>query len=1025
MNATGGSIELRAGGALNGSLTNTELTLTAGAVNASINGGKVIGNDYALSEVLQLSGNVSISGSFNASALQLVTEGESRVDVVTGNSGNSGFLKQGDSYVQLFNGGTFSIDGVTVSHQNAVTTLTMGNDGYARSTGGINYNEYLLTGHDRVSTQQIHIGAGAGASVRQEGGLLTVNDETTVKTTSGEIVLSGSTLLGEVFDARVTANGGSIAATLGGITAVTITGEVSMSENNSHSGVTTLADGSLTITNANALGSGDIVSTGESKLIVDGVTLALNDTIANTGKLTLSGNIDASALQLNKTEACRLSLSGGSVGLTESGFSKDAEYSVLIVDGGTTVNAGANIYHQAYLSRTELKLGEDGIARAGGTVDYSHFWLEGDDSFSVSEIAAVSITQGDTLKGVTMESGLLTVNADITVNATGGHICISDDSLLDGSICDTELSSIADDFNGIVNATISGDSSVNINGGHVTLNGENDYIGGTIVNGGALLAGSDSAFGSGDITVNSGGTLDLDCSTIANTIYMNGNSVLNNANGASSIVLGSGSNVSFGHSFTLSTGKSLAVHTDGATYNGALTLGGGTLALSGKLTVNGEVNFVAGSTTVIDLSAWKGAEDGDILVDLSSNSQGYTDGCLTLSGIDGDWELRFEESTGILTLLAAQEITPFTPVLSPNQEQVYDTIKDIMAEGKPEGELGKLAEQITSTRNEEELRSQLSAVSGSEYATLMSSQIDGNLGHMRNLRSKVGQGWQLMGNNYMRAMVEMFSHESSVNADTAGRGYERSEIGGQFTLEFTGCMHVSSGVAVAASRTRLTPDNALEQTVNNSYVDFYTSYRSNGYQNTGYTAKFSLGLGTHDYKLERNVLGMNAEAETNGFSVNFMHESAYDVSLSEDISLQIFGVLESSFSRLKGFQENGLGTASLVMEEQDAFTSDISLGVRYVQMFDSWTQSKATFTVHSGVTATVGDTNVNTKLHFAGARNHEYSQSGAERNRWGYNFGAGLHLPVNDTSAVYFHGETTLRGDSSEWNVNVGYQVAF
>ena len=984
-----------------------------------------MGNDYALSEVLQVSGNVCISGSFNASALQLVTEGESRVDVVTGNSGNSGFLKQGDSYVQLFNGGTVSIDGVTVSHQDAVTTLTLGSDGYARSTGGTNYNEYLLTGSDRVSTQQIHIGAGAGASVRQEGGLLTVNDETTVKTTSGEIVLSGSTLLGEVFDARVTANGGSIAATLGGITAVTITGEVSMSGNNFHSGITTLADGSLTISHANALGSGDLVTTGESKLTVDGVTLALSDAITNTGNLTLSGSIDASALQLNKTEAGRLSLSGERVGLTESGFSKDAEYSVLIVDGGTTVNAGANIYHQAYLSRTELKLGEDGIARAGGTVDYSHFWLEGDDSFSVSEIAAVSITQGDTLKGVTMESGLLTVNADITVNATGGHICISDDSLLDGSICDTELSSIADDFNGIVNATISGDSSVNINGGHVTLNGENDYIGGTIVNGGALLAGSDSAFGSGDITVNSGGTLDLDCSTIANTIYMNGNSVLNNANGASSIVLGSGSNVSFGHSFTLSTGKSLAVHTDGATYNGALTLGGGTLALSGKLTVNGEVNFVAGSTTVIDLSAWKGAEDGDILVDLSSNSQGYTDGCLTLSGIDGDWELRFEESTGILTLLAAQEITPFTPVLSPNQEQVYDTIKDIMAEGKPEGELGKLAEQVTSTRNEEELRSQLSAVSGSEYATLMSSQIDGNLGHMRNLRSKVGQGWQLVGNNYMRAMVEMFGQQSELDADGNGRGYKRNETGGQFTLEFIGCTHMSSGVAVAASRTKLTPDNALEQTIDNAYVDFYTSYRSNGDQNTGYSAKFSLGVGMHDYQLKRNVLGMQAEATTEGFSVNFMHESAYAMSLTEESSLQVFGVLESSFGSIEGFRENGLGTASLMMDKQNAWTTDMTLGLRYIQMFESLATPKATLTLQGGITATAGDTTVDTKLHFAGAQQHAYTQHGAKRGRLGYNLGFNLHMPMDDTSAVYCHGETILRSGSTEWNANIGYQVAF
>ncbi|MBR2126793.1 MAG: hypothetical protein IJ943_08675, partial [Akkermansia sp.] len=799
--STGGAINLN-GGTLNGSVTDTALTLTSGTVNASISGGSLIGSDYALSEVLQVSGEVSISGSFNASSLQLIPDGVSRVDVVTGNSGNSGFLKYGDSYVQLINGGELTINGATVKH--GTIDLTLGTDGYARAEGKTDWSTYLLTGSDKVSTLLIHSGAGAGASVRQEGGQLTVDDETTVKTTGGEIVLSGATLYGEVSDARITAEGGCIAASLDGITAVTITNAVSMSGNNSHSGVTTLADGSLTITNANALGSGDLVTTGESKLTVDGVTLALSDAITNTGKLTLSGSIDASALQLNKTEAGRLSLSGERVGLTESGFSQGVEYTVLIVDGGSTVNAGAGISHKDYLSRTQLLLGEDGVARAGAEVDYTHFFLTGGDSAEVSKIAEVSTRNQVELNGVTMDSGLLTVDQSITVSATGGSLVVTDAATLGGAIDNATVSTDAGDYTAEIAAALKGTTSLEIAGGTITVSGDNSYTGGTEVNGGTLMAGHNNALGSGDVTVN-GAALDLNDCTIANKVFMNGTSTLSHANGASYIMLGSGSNVSFRDGYALNSGRTLAVAARGATYTGALTLGGGTLALSGQLTVSGDVVFEAGTKTTLDVSGWASANDGTILADFGAANRGYADDSLTLSGLAGDWELDFDTATGILTLVQVEvkpEPTPkpeFAPKLNRNQQIVFDTVKDIVADGKPEGELGKLVEQITATRNEEELRSLLDAVSGSEYATLMSSQIDSNLGHMRNLRSKMGQGWQLVGNNYMRAMIEMFGQQSELDADGNGRGYKRNETGGQFTLEFIGCTHMSSGVAVAAS----------------------------------------------------------------------------------------------------------------------------------------------------------------------------------------------------------------------------------
>ncbi|MDO5472883.1 MAG: autotransporter domain-containing protein, partial [Akkermansia sp.] len=934
--------------------------------------------------------------------------------------------------------GTVDSSGVTAMKYGS-QNLTM-NGAIGTGVGAMQYDTYrILSGHT-ASSSAIHgydDGKGKNALITlADGGTLSADDATTetkVNATGGSINLSAGTLSG----------------TVGGSTIVTVSGTATMSGDNSYTGGTTLNGAALTVTHANALGTGSIVSTGKSSLTVEGTApLVLSEVISNAadGELTLAGAFDASALEYHVDSDGRIDLDGNDVDNTASGFARGVEYSVQIVEGGTTVNNGVSISHRDYLSRNALVLGEDGVARAGGAVDYTHFFLTGGDSAAVSEIADVSKQHQETLAGVTMDSGSLEVDRSIAVNATGGSISITDDAVLSGTVEDTAVSTAAEAYDGTISATMEGTSSLTVNGGNITVSGDNSYSGGTTVNGGKLVAGSNTAFGSGDVAVNDGGTLDLGACIITNRVLLSGDATLAHADGASNILLQSGANADFANGFELSAGKSLTVGTGmaafarsraarvgGTVYRGALTLGGGELTLNEHLTVEGHVNFGAGTTTIVNVAGWQGAEAGTELASFSSNS-GYTEESLTLRGAAAGLVLNFDAATGVLSLVAAQQPLPpappaepeFVPNLNRNQQEVYDTVKDIVAGGeKPEGELGKLVELISDSRNEAELRELLDAVGGSEYVTLMSSQLDGNLAHVRNLRNRMGSGWELVGNNYMRAMIEMFGQHSEVDGDAHGRGYTRSEMGGQFTLEFIGCMHMSSGVALASGHTRLNPDDALRQSVNNNYVDFYTTYRGHGHCNMGYSAKYSLGIGTHDYNLRRNVPGTSTKADADGFSVNFMHESAYIVRLSQGSSLQVFGVVESSFSSIGGFREKGAGTASLVMESQDAWATDITLGLRYVQLLDSFALPQATLTLQAGVTAGVGDTSASSCLHFAGAPDKRYYQTGADRNRWGYNLGVGLHVPVSNTSAFYMSGETILRGDSYEWNGNVGFQIAF
>ncbi len=1017
---TGHEVELSAivNKAAENRVSTTNIQLNGGKLTAntaligtlSISGtSELYGVDFNLGNApLQNSGDLTLTGSFVADGLSKSKTWNSYVTVANEvSTDGSGFLREGDFSVTVVTGsGTVDSGGVTGMKYGSQNLIMTG--GIGSGVGEMQYDTYRILGGHTASSSAIHgydEGKGQNTLITLvAGGTLNADDATTetkVSATGGSINLSAGTL------------GGFI----GGNATVAVGGTATISGDNSYTGGTTLSNGNLTITHANALGAGSISAEGTSSLTVDnGVTLVLDEVIANAAELTLRGCIDASALQLNKTEAGRLSLIGERVGLTESGFSQGVAYSVQLVNGGKSLADGLSIHHDDFLMRTQLVLGEDGVARAGAEVDYTHYFLTGGDSAEVSKIADVSAQNKAELNGVTMDSGLLTVDQSITVSATGGSIALTKAATLSGVIEDTAVSTADGDYAAEISALMSGDSSLEVNGGKITVSGANSYTRGTTVNGGTLVAGNAQAFGTGDVTVNDA-TLDLNQFSITNKVLMNGSSTLGYADGASHIVLGSGAAVNFRDGYTLDSGKRLTV-AGPASYTGALTLGGGTLELSGLLTVRGDVTFTDGEKTTLDVSGWSGLGDGDVLADFGSSNSGYADGCLTLGGIAGDWELDFNTMTGVLTLVAVKE--DFRPNLDRNQQEVYDTMKDIMGEGKPDGLLGQLGKEVTDTRDETRLKELLDALGGAEYATLMSSQQDATRGHMRRLRGSMGSGHALAGTK-TRAYIEAYTNRSDVDGDTSGRGYEMTENGGQFALEFLGVEKVNGGFAVASGRTKLQPDGGLSQKSSNTYVDAFLVHRDGGY-----TGKTSLGVGVHSYDLERQVMGNAVSAQADGSSVNFMHESAYEVAVDEVNSVQFFGALESSMGKLGAFHEKGAGTASLQVESQDAWMTTLSAGARYHYRFAVLEAAPAaTLSLQAGLEYKLGDTESEVAMNFSGAGSHSFRQSGSKRDCFGYNVGASLHVPVSTRAAVYASGDAVLRGDSREVNANVGLQLAF
>ena len=396
----------------------------------------------------------------------------------------------------------------------------------------------------------------------------------------------------------------------------------------------------------------------------------------------------------------------------------------------------------------------------------------------------------------------------------------------------------------------------------------------------------------------------------------------------------------------------------------------------------------------------------------------------------------------------------FRPNLDRNQQEVYDTIKDVMGEGNPGGVLGALGREILDSRDETALKRALDELSGREYATIMSSQMEGSLGHLRRLRAAAGAGTPLgeyvtfgccypsnkgvdksdnKGSSVMiapspvidsrriRAGVSAFHEQAELDADANGDGFERSETGAQLTMEYLVSNDFVLGMGLSHSRTKLSPTYGKRRHEDNTHFDLFGVYRSGRWSSTT-----ALGVGLHQHELGRTVAGMQTEAEADGLSVNFLQDVAYTVWADEQHGVQVFGSVESSFNMIDAFSESGAGNASLLVDEQEAWATDVTLGMRYNRALPALGKAlPGTLTVQAGVVASLGDREHDVSMRFAGAEAHGYKQHAAERNRWGYNVGISVNLPVTAETALYGSAEAVIRNASTSVDAQLGVKMAF
>lgn len=552
------------------------------------------------------------------------------------NHGRGLIMGNGATGAMRITGGTFSTSGSTssdlVGHQSSgAGTLTIAGGNYISSNTGL----YLGTGGGGTATLTIDSGTATITTLRMNATTATVN-------------LNGGTLQANIIDVRdgtntLNFNGGTLQARrdeagfLEGLDAanvlsagavidtngfnITITqalldgggdggltkrgdGALTLSGENTYTGVTTVSQGTLKLGNDSALGT-----TAGKTVVESGATVDIAGFKAGTG--TPSGEW--------------IEVSGGGVGgagaLINSGATQTQAFRNITLLGDTTLG-GTGRWD---LRDGTFAVGGNKITKVGGNnvsivratvtepgdVDVigGTFRIEGSTNWNAATPVTIRVAGGTRL-----DYWGTTIAHNQNIEVTGGMV--SANSTSSPSLSGTLTLNAGNNTIGVGNewgsptltitARVTGDGGFALNGWNVyggsgilvLANPDNDYAGDTAVNTGTLRLGASGVIpdgsGKGNLVLNAG-------STAAGTFDLNGfDETVNGLHGTSGAVLGQVVNDAVGTASVLTVGGGNAT----STFAGVLrdnTGTGGTLALTkigtGTLTLSGE-NTYTGETTV-------------------------------------------------------------------------------------------------------------------------------------------------------------------------------------------------------------------------------------------------------------------------------------------------------------------------------------------------------------------------------------------------------------------------------------------
>ncbi|MEI6486416.1 MAG: autotransporter-associated beta strand repeat-containing protein [Sphingomonadales bacterium] len=532
--------------------------------------------------------------SMGASAGILNTSGATRT--LANNISGSGMMFGGAAGNDLTLNGTIS--GSNLNKLGADTLTLNGTNSYTGTTT-------LYGGNITVGTNSA-LGTSQLASV--EAGLGNRLTAGTTGLTLGNAISIGSNVL-EVASGSGTFTLNGVIGGAGALTKID-SGNLVLNRANGYAGGTNLNAGTITVGNNSALGTGTLAMAGGTTLaagannlnIGNAVTTAGVDTIATgSNSLTMSGVISGNG-SLSKTGSGNLILSGS------NGYT-----------GGTALTAGT------LTVTNNNSIGTGTLTTTGGTTLQAGLTNNG----AVIALAnAVVLGAGTTTVDV-LGNGK-TYNSDGTTTTSGTTLTLG--------------------------GVVSGAGALNVAGlGNIALNGANSYSGGTTLGfASTAFVGSDSAFGTGNVTLNLAAGIFNNSGaihTLANNLTLTSAAYFGGTTGSNltlnGTLSGAGGVTKFGpNTLTLNAANS---------YGDATSLFGGTIAVGNNTALSSGTLTMAGGTTLVAATSGLTVANSIFMQNNANLDSGA--GVFTLSGpISGNGGFT-KQGSGELILTGNSSIT--------------------------------------------------------------------------------------------------------------------------------------------------------------------------------------------------------------------------------------------------------------------------------------------------------------------------------------------------------------------------------
>ncbi|EEM8340180.1 AIDA autotransporter-like protein ShdA, partial [Salmonella enterica subsp. enterica serovar Amager] len=645
-NLAGGSITANTAVQLNG---NNNTLANAGAILGDTNGVTINGSGNTLTSQGKITGGTNailISSGSKNNTLTLNTGTEISGSITDDNnsaSANNNLILDGEGTL----GSSISgLNSVTSSGDWTLSGATMNLSGTTNSALWVKSGTLILNGAMTAK----------GATV-DSGTTLQIGNGGTLGAFNGNIVDNGTL----TFNRSDAAAYGSVISGSGNVVKQG-GGELTLSNNNSYSGGTTIAEGTLTATAGGALGSGNIDNRAYLKLdaasasdpfIVADLTTHSGATVEIGAGSTLQANTltqqDGSTLTADLTatsgpaiRAKNVNLDGTlnvasptsqepirstddliSLALIESDNAISGDFDDITINGNAmNPDAFITVVGQKNVNDTHYDLVEtltwyadrdNAAIDAHGTFNLA----DADDSFTVNTVLEnVDANSGWNGQSLTKTgAGTLILNAENTY--TGGTT-ISEGTLIANNVEALGTGNVTDNATlelntgGDFDNAISGSGQVVKSGDEtLALSGINSYTGGTTISGGTLIASNVEALGTGDVTDNA--VLEL------NT----GGDFANNIGGSGQVVKSGDDALTLSGSNTYTGGTLISDGTLVATNVEALGTGDVTDNATLELNTGGDFdNNIGGTGSVV--------KSGDKTLTLSG-ANSYTGGT-TISG---------------------------------------------------------------------------------------------------------------------------------------------------------------------------------------------------------------------------------------------------------------------------------------------------------------------------------------------------------------------------------------------------------